>query len=55
MGQDELSVKDARTIVGPAMLVGVSAHSIEQARQAVLDGPGSTFAQVTEQRGVAHE
>ena len=24
-------------------------------RQAVLDGPGSTFAQVTEQRGVAHE
>ena len=38
VGQDELSVKDARTIVGPEMLVGVSAHSIEQARQAVLDG-----------------
>jgi thiamine-phosphate pyrophosphorylase len=38
VGQDELSVKDARTIVGPATLVGVSAHSIEQARQVVLDG-----------------
>ena len=38
MGQEELSVKDARTIVGPRRLVGVSAHSIQQARQAVLDG-----------------
>jgi len=38
LGQEELSVKDARTIVGPDKLVGVSAHSIEQARQAVLDG-----------------
>lgn len=38
VGQDELSVKDARTIVGPEALVGVSTHSIGQARQAVLDG-----------------
>jgi thiamine-phosphate pyrophosphorylase len=38
VGQDELSVKDARAIVGPRALVGVSTHSIEQARQAVLDG-----------------
>jgi thiamine-phosphate pyrophosphorylase len=38
VGQAELSVKDARTIVGAARLVGVSTHSIEQARQAVLDG-----------------
>jgi len=38
VGQEELSVKDARTIVGPDALVGVSTHSIEQARQAVLDG-----------------
>jgi thiamine-phosphate pyrophosphorylase len=38
LGQNELSVHDARQIVGPDMLVGVSAHSIEQARQAVLDG-----------------
>ncbi len=40
VGQEELSVKDARTIVGPDALVGVSTHSIEQARQAVLDGAG---------------
>ena len=38
VGQEELSVKDARSIVGADMLVGVSTHSIEQARQAVLDG-----------------
>ncbi|MCH8923631.1 MAG: thiamine phosphate synthase, partial [Planctomycetes bacterium] len=37
VGQDELSVKDARTIVGPRRLIGVSTHSIEQARRAVLD------------------
>ena len=38
VGQEELSVKDARRIVGPDKLVGVSTHTIEQARQAVLDG-----------------
>jgi len=38
IGQEELSVKDARAIVGPAALVGVSTHSLDQARQAVLDG-----------------
>jgi thiamine-phosphate pyrophosphorylase len=38
VGQDELTVKDARRIVGPDKLVGVSTHNIEQARQAVLDG-----------------
>ena len=38
VGQEEVSVKDARRIVGPESLVGVSTHSIEQARQAVLDG-----------------
>ena len=31
-------MKDARSIVGPDALIGVSAHSLEQARQAVLDG-----------------
>jgi len=40
VGQEELTVKDARTIVGPDALVGVSVHSIDQARQAVLDGAG---------------
>lgn len=38
LGQEELSVADARRIVGPACLIGVSTHSIEQARQAVLEG-----------------
>ena len=38
VGQEELTVHDARRLVGPRRLVGVSTHSIEQARQAVLDG-----------------
>ncbi|MBI1309788.1 thiamine phosphate synthase [bacterium] len=38
VGQDELSVREVRRIAGPNRLVGVSTHSIEQARQAVLDG-----------------
>lgn len=38
VGQDELTVKDARRILGPSGLIGVSTHSIEQARAAVLDG-----------------
>jgi thiamine-phosphate pyrophosphorylase len=54
VGQDELSVKDARTIVGPDALIGVSTHSIEQARQAVLDGAnyigvGPTFPSGTKE------
>ncbi|HLQ47287.1 MAG TPA: thiamine phosphate synthase, partial [Planctomycetaceae bacterium] len=38
VGQDELTVREARRIVGPNRLVGVSTHTIDQARQAVLDG-----------------
>jgi thiamine-phosphate pyrophosphorylase len=38
VGQEDLGVKEARAIVGPQALVGVSTHSVEQARQAVLDG-----------------
>ncbi len=38
LGQEDLSVRDARRIVGRDRLIGVSTHSIEQARQAVLDG-----------------
>ncbi len=38
VGQDELTVREARRIMGPSRLVGVSTHTIEQARQAVLDG-----------------
>jgi thiamine-phosphate pyrophosphorylase len=52
LGQEDVSVKDARRIVGPDRLVGVSTHSIEQARQAVLDGAdylgvGPTFPSST--------
>jgi thiamine-phosphate pyrophosphorylase len=38
LGQDDLTVREARRIVGPARLIGVSTHTLEQARQAVLDG-----------------
>ena len=38
VGQDELSVAEARSIVGPEKMIGVSTHSLEQARAAVLDG-----------------
>jgi thiamine-phosphate pyrophosphorylase len=52
VGQDELGVKDVRRIVGPRMLVGVSTHSVTQARQAVVDGAnyigvGPTFPSAT--------
>ncbi|MCL2004899.1 MAG: thiamine phosphate synthase [Planctomycetaceae bacterium] len=53
VGQEELPVELVRRIVGP-MLVGVSTHSIEQARQAVQDGAdyigaGPVFASSTKQ------
>ena len=38
LGQDDLSVKDARRILGPDALIGASTHNIEQVRGAVLDG-----------------
>lgn len=54
VGQEELTVKDARAIVGPRSLVGVSTHSLEQARAAVLDGAdyigvGPTFPSTTKE------
>jgi thiamine-phosphate pyrophosphorylase len=38
LGQDDLPVYEARRIVGPAGLIGVSTHNVEQLRQAVLAG-----------------
>jgi thiamine-phosphate pyrophosphorylase len=38
VGQEEMSVNEARQILGPAALVGVSTHNLDQARNAVLDG-----------------
>ncbi len=54
LGQDDMSVKDARAIVGPRKLIGVSTHNIEQARVAALDGAdylgaGPTFPSTTKQ------
>jgi thiamine-phosphate pyrophosphorylase len=52
LGQDDLPVKDARRVLGPDALIGVSTHTIEQVRQAVLDGAdyigvGPTFPSKT--------
>lgn len=52
LGQDDLPVRAARSIVGPRRLVGVSTHELVQARQAVLDGAnylgaGPTFPSQT--------
>jgi thiamine-phosphate pyrophosphorylase len=54
LGQTDMSVKDARSIVGPRRLIGVSTHTIDQAKQAVLDGAsylgvGPTFPSTTKQ------
>ena len=54
VGQDDLRVRDVRAVVGSKMLVGVSTHSIEQAREAVLDGAdyigvGPVFPSATKQ------
>jgi thiamine-phosphate pyrophosphorylase len=38
LGQDDLAVAQARRVVGPETLIGVSTHSLEQAKQAVLEG-----------------
>lgn len=52
LGQDDLSVKEARRILGPNALVGVSTHNLVQLWQAVLDGAsyvgvGPTFPSAT--------
>jgi thiamine-phosphate pyrophosphorylase len=54
VGQEEIPVRDARRLVGPHRLVGVSTHSIEQVRRAVLEGAdylglGPTFPSGTKQ------
>src|SRR5262249_48627083 len=56
LGQDDMSVRDARRILGPGALIGVSTHSIDQVRQAVHDGAsyigvGPTFPSETKQFG----
>ena len=38
LGQGDLPATEARKILGPGKIIGVSTHNIGQARQAVLDG-----------------
>jgi thiamine-phosphate pyrophosphorylase len=54
LGQGELTVYDARQIVGPEMLIGISTHNIQQARQAVLDGANYLCCGPTFPSGTKH-
>ncbi len=38
VGQDDLPVLEARRVLGPDKIVGVSTHSIDQAKKAIADG-----------------
>jgi thiamine-phosphate pyrophosphorylase len=54
VGQDDLPVREARRVMGPGALVGVSTHDLSQVRQAVLDGAsyigvGPTFPSATKE------
>ena len=54
LGQDDMTIHDARRIVGPEILIGVSTHNLEQVRRAVLEGAnylgvGPTFPSATKQ------
>ena len=54
LGQADLPVREARAIVGPDRLIGVSTYSMAQAQQAVADGAnyigcGPTFPSTTKQ------
>ncbi len=40
LGQDDLPIREARRILGPDALIGISTHTIAQVRQAVLEGAG---------------
>jgi thiamine-phosphate pyrophosphorylase len=38
LGQGDISLRDARRIVGPDMPIGLSTHTVEQAREAIAQG-----------------
>ncbi|NOT00475.1 MAG: thiamine phosphate synthase [Phycisphaerales bacterium] len=57
VGQDDLGVPDARRMVGPDGIVGISTHSIEQARAAMRASPdyiavGPMFASPTKPQAI---
>ena len=53
LGQDDLDISEARRVVGPGVLIGVSTHTAAQVRRAVIDGGadyvgvGPTFPSMT--------
>jgi thiamine-phosphate pyrophosphorylase len=56
LGQDDMSVAEARRILGPGPFIGVSTHNAAQVRRAVLDGAsyigvGPTFPSATKEFG----
>jgi thiamine-phosphate pyrophosphorylase len=55
VGQGDLPAREARKLLGPNRIVGVSTHNLEQARQAVADGAdyigvGPVFRSATKPR-----
>lgn len=38
IGQDDLPIKEVRKLVGPEMIIGLSTHSPQQAKEAIADG-----------------
>src|SRR5437763_2496418 len=40
LGQDDVTVRDARRVVGPSAIIGVSTHDRTQVDRAVLEGAG---------------
>lgn len=57
VGQEDMACRDARRLLGPDKIVGVSAHSVEEARQALADGAdylGVGAAFVTHTKSDAH-
>ena len=51
LGQDDLSVADARRIAGPDLIVGISTHTIEQVRSAVQAGATTSASVPCSRRG----
>lgn len=54
VGQDDMAAKDVRKLVGEDMIIGVSAHSVEEALEAVKNGAdylgiGAIYSTATKQ------
>src|SRR6185436_664210 len=52
LGQDDMPVREARRLLGPDAIIGVSTHNLEQVGQAIIDGAnyigvGPTFPSQT--------